>query len=102
VYDDEDATFVGFELSSVSGIILFIFAVMLLIVVLALISAGPCIYRRYYETFGAKTIPVPSSSQKTTSVSEMAKIKSFSKSESKIEIAPMKSEDKIRCLEPVE
>jgi len=94
---------------------------MLLIVVLALISAGPCIYRRYYETFGAKTIPVPSSPQKTTSLSEiweetvkntastvarklssMSKMKSFGKSESKIEIAPIKSEDKIRCLEPVE
>jgi len=90
----------------------------LLLAVLALVLGGPYLYRRYYETFGNKSINATSSPKATAKLSEIweetiggatkklselsGKLGSSFLSESKIEIAPIKSEDRIRMSDPVE
>jgi len=117
--EEDGSKFAGFDLSSGGGISLFVFAIVLLISVLGLILGGPYLYRRYYETFGVKKIIAASSPKAAAKLSEIwdetitkasRKLSEISKSklcssfasESKIEIAPIKSEDKIRMAEPVE
>jgi len=107
--DDDGSTFAGFDLSSGGGISLFVFAILLILAVLGMILAGPYLYRRYFTTFGAKT--VEASPKVAAKLSEMTKrsadlsktkLGSSFRSESKIEIAPIKSEDKIALRDPVE
>lgn len=107
--ENDGSTFAGFDLSSGGGISLFVFAILLILAVLGLIIGGPSLYRRYYTTFGAKTVEV--SPKAAAKLSEMkkrsadlskSKLGSSFQSESKIEIAPIKSEDKIALMDPVE
>jgi len=108
--EDDGSTFAGFDLSSGGGVSLFVFAILLIVAVLSLILGGPYLYRRYYTTFGAKI--VESSPKVAAKLSEMPKrsadlsksklASSSFRSESKIEIAPIKSEDKIALMDPVE
>lgn len=116
--DDGGSTFAGFDLSSGGDIALFVFVIFLLLAVLALILGGPYLYRRYYETFGTKSINATSSPKAAAKLSEIweetigsatkklselsGKLGSSFISESKIEIAPIKSEDRIRMMDPVE
>merc|ERR1712141_223874 len=100
--NDDGSTFAGFDLSSGGGISLFVFAILLILAVLGLIIGGPSLYRRYYTTFGAKTVEVsPKAAAKLSEISK-SKLGSSFQSESKIEIAPIKSEDKIALMDPVE
>merc|ERR1712062_407073 len=107
--NDDGSTFAGFDLSSGGGISLFVFAILLILAVLALIIGGPSLYRRYYTTFGAKTVEVsPKAAAKLSEMNKRSadlsksKLGSSFQSESKIEIAPIKSEDKIALMDPVE
>jgi len=118
IADDDASTFAGFDLSSGGDIALFVFVIFLLLAVLALVLGGPYLYRRYYETFGNKSINAASSPKATAKLSEIweetiggatkklselsGKLGSSFLSESKIEIAPIKSEDRIRMSDPVE
>jgi len=100
--ENDGSTFAGFDLSSGGGISLFVFAILLILAVLGLIIGGPYLYRRYYTTFGAKTVEVsPKAAAKLSEISK-SKLGSSFQSESKIEIAPIKSEDKIALMDPVE
>jgi len=100
--ENDGSTFAGFDLSSGGGISLFVFAILLILAVLGLIIGGPSLYRRYYTTFGAKTVEVsPKAAAKLSEISK-SKLGSSFQSESKIEIAPIKSEDKIALMDPVE
>jgi len=108
--EDDGSKFAGFDLSSGGGISLFVFAILLILAVLALIIGGPSLYRRYYTTFGAKTVEAsPKAAAKLSEMNKRSADLSKSKlggssfqSESKIEIAPIKSEDKIALMDPVE
>merc|ERR1712141_804303 len=108
--NDDGSTFAGFDLSSGGGISLFVFAILLILAVLGLIIGGPSLYRRYYTTFGAKTVePSPKAAAKLSEMNKRSADLSKTKlagssfhSESKIEIAPIKSEDKIALRDPVE
>merc|ERR1712224_39746 len=69
--DDDGSTFAGFDLSSGGGVSLFVFAILLILAVLGMILAGPYLYRRYFATFGAKT--VEASPKVAARLSEMTK-----------------------------
>lgn len=101
--EDDGSKFAGFDLSSGGGVSLFVFAILLLIAALGLILGGPYLYRRYYETFGSKTVGAsPKEAAKLSNLSKSKLAGSSFRSESKIEIAPIRSEDRIRLADPVE
>jgi len=98
--DNEGSNFAGFDLSTGGGVSLFAFALCLLLAVLGVILGGPWLYRRYYQTFGSKT--VKHSPKEAARLSQTKQPAASFRSESKIEIAPVKSEDRIRLADPVE
>lgn len=99
--DNEGSNFAGFDLSTGGGVSLFVFALVLLLAVLGVILGGPWLYRRYYQTFGSKTVEQSPKEAARLSQTKQQPASSF-RSESKIEIAPVKSEDRIRLADPVE